>query len=117
MSEEGQVDYKQQLDQANHMLKICNAKLSAANQSLGATLGQSNDIQAANILYQEREKELMSRCQELEFKCVCLEKKIVELEDELAALKKPTEPSDVPPVGEPEQNLAQEQQQGDHFEL
>jgi chromosome segregation ATPase len=79
---------KAQLDQSNNMLKVANAKHSAANHSLGVALGESNDVKAANILYQEREKELMSKVQELTFKIQCLESKLVELEKENADLRK-----------------------------
>ena len=83
-----EVEMKQQLDNANNMLKVANAKLSASNHSLGVALAESNDVKAANILYQEREKELMSKAQELEFKNQCLESKLVEVEKENADLRK-----------------------------
>lgn len=92
---------KAQLDQSNNMLKVANAKHSAANHSLGVALGESNDIKAANILYQEREKELMSKVQELTFKLDCLEKKLVELETENSNLKKELADLKEPKVQEP----------------
>jgi len=106
-----EVELQAQLDNANNMLKVSNAKHSAANHSLGVALAESNDVKAANILYQEREKELMSKCQELEFKVKCLESKIVELENELSELKKPQENA-VEPVHVPKEEV-----QADFLEL
>ena len=91
-----EVELKQQLDNANNMLKVANAKLQAANHSLGTGLAENNDVKAANILFQEREKELMSKVQELTFKISALEgelldahRKVEELQKQLDEFKKP----------------------------
>lgn len=104
-----EVELQQQLDNANQMVKIGNAKLAAANQTLGSVLGQSNDVQAANILYQERERELMSKCSELQFKIDALEKEIVALKDEISKLKPPVQDDVIPATCEQGSEACQEE--------
>jgi hypothetical protein len=67
---------QQQLDETKNLLKVANAKISAANHTLGCMLGDNNDLKATNILYQERERELMALNNELN-------QKILKLESEL----------------------------------
>src|ERR1700688_907388 len=102
-----EVEMKQQLDNVNNMLRVANAKLQASNHSIGVSIAENNDVKAANILYQEREKELMSKVQELQFKITALEgellqahRKIEDLQNELDALKHPQTQDQSQPLGE-----------------
>jgi hypothetical protein len=53
-------ELNKELENYKNYLKIANAKIAAANHTLGLLMGENNELKASVILYQEKEKELIN---------------------------------------------------------
>lgn len=71
----------QELNEVKNLLKVANAKIQAANQTLGALMGENNELKAFNILMQQREQELCQQNGKLNDVILDLEKKLNDLTD------------------------------------
>ncbi len=78
---------EQELNETKNLLKVANAKISAANHTLGCLMGENNDLKATNILYQEREKELVNHANSFELKLTELEARYSALLTEVSKVK------------------------------
>ena len=70
------LELDKELEFLRNNLKIANAKISACNHTLGTLMGENNDLKATNILYQEKERELINQNNSLLNKISELENKI-----------------------------------------